>query len=466
MTAAQIQTAEDVSLHTLDGQGVFFTRSRQELYIFNTPATFIWLAVEDGLTAEAIVQEYAQAFGLAEADAVGQVQNMLVTWQRQGYLWTGAFPETEALDFNTALGRLLINPVLRSEFVRAPLRVAELMPISPEDRVSLLALNLEDLEAQAKNLSSKRLSRRHRAWSRFKASAQYADPGEHSGLGRADGPEYHCRLLDTHFSVRTAPSLPAGEIGRLLGHLNRDLDHQAKVVELEVLQANGQIVLLEEGLPPRQSSSLENTVPMIHAALRRTAVNRHDFMLQIHAGVVARHGVCTLLPAQAGSGKTTLTAALISNGYQYFSDEIALIEMPGFRVRPFPISLTVKPGSINALGRLYPELARLPSHVREDGITVRYLSPALESLPASLDEATAVRRIIFPRYDADAETTLRPLAKADALQRLLDECLVIPLLLEQAGISELVRLFEHVACYELVISNLETAVRAIDDLDS
>ena len=41
-----------------------------------------------------------------------------------------------------------------------------------------------------------------------------------------------------------------------------------------------------------------------------------------------------LLPAAAGSGKSSLTAALVHSGLGYYSDEVALIEPGTFLVCP------------------------------------------------------------------------------------------------------------------------------------
>ena len=47
--------------------------------------------------------------------------------------------------------------------------------------------------------------------------------------------------------------------------------------------------------------------------------------LVMHAAAVARSGRAMLLPGQTGTGKTTLTAWLLAQGFRYQSDELAFI---------------------------------------------------------------------------------------------------------------------------------------------
>jgi hypothetical protein len=66
----------------------------------------------------------------------------------------------------------------------------------------------------------------------------------------------------------------------------------------------------------------------------------------IHAGVVEHDGRALVLPGPSLAGKTTLVAALVSQGAGYLSDEYAVLDADGL-VHPYPkpLSLRVDPGS-------------------------------------------------------------------------------------------------------------------------
>src|SRR5215469_15121217 len=110
-----------------------------------------------------------------------------------------------------------------------------------------------------------------------------------------------------------------------------------------------------------------------------------------------------LLPAAAGSGKSSLTAALVHRGYRYLSDEVALIEPSTFRVPPVPLAVCVKSTGWDVMRRYFPDIEALMAHQRADGKRIRYIPPAR----ASVQTARAlVSHIVFPRYDANAVTEL------------------------------------------------------------
>ena len=166
------------------------------------------------------------------------------------------------------------------------------------------------------------------------------------------------------------------------------------------------------------------------------------------------------MPGASGSGKSTLTLGLVLAGFDYFSDEIALLDEATLDIRPFPLGLGIKPGAVPVLARLCPEVAGLDVHRREDGRQVRYLVPPAQRR-VSPDDARPARWLIFPRYEPDVRTELRPIAPSDALRRLLHECTSLPLLFDETRVERLIRWMRTMACFELPMSSLDEAVECV-----
>jgi hypothetical protein len=61
----------------------------------------------------------------------------------------------------------------------------------------------------------------------------------------------------------------------------------------------------------------------------------------IHAGVVAREGKALIISGPAGSGKTTLTAALMERGFHFLSDDFCPLHQETGLVHPFPRAMWV-----------------------------------------------------------------------------------------------------------------------------
>ena len=205
------------------------------------------------------------------------------------------------------------------------------------------------------------------------------------------------------------------------------------------------------------SVAIEELAPSVVALLARTAANRRPFLLGIHAGAVAHGEQALLLPAPAGSGKSTLTAALVQSGLTYLCDDLALLEDASLGVLPAPLPISLKQGAWAALRPMFPAIDTLALHHREDGMLIRYLPPPTGQLPAS-DAGLGVRSIVFPRYKADAPTVLTPLGRAETLRRLLGQCLAVKLPLTRARVAGLIGWLRGVRCHELSLSSLPSAV--------
>src|SRR5262245_21983757 len=98
-----------------------FSESRQELYIFNTTATYIWACLEEGLTIEEITNGYTEAFNVPTSETENVIRAVLGQWQGLGYIAGEGIPQGNEIDFTTAVARLLVNPILRKDFALAPI---------------------------------------------------------------------------------------------------------------------------------------------------------------------------------------------------------------------------------------------------------------------------------------------------------------------------------------------------------
>lgn len=203
--------------------------------------------------------------------------------------------------------------------------------------------------------------------------------------------------------------------------------------------------------------------PPLKFQLFDRAIGRQDFRVQIHAGAVECHACLVLLPGQAGNGKTMLTARLVAAGGTYFSDEVVLLERGHRAIRPLPTSLCVKSKGLALLEPYFPGLAGLPTHIREDGLEVRYLPPPPASLPPPGHSAEA-RLLVFRRYVAGAPQSLRKLSSAEAFGLLMQNCVAIPRPLELVDAMALVGFIGRLDCYELTGSDLDQDAGAVLDL--
>jgi len=271
--------------------------------------------------------------------------------------------------------------------------------------------------------------------------------------------ERRYRLLATGIRVQYQSTAEEAWVHPVLAHLEVPAADCATTVA--VTTEGEQHGVYVDGRPYGKCSGLHRLTPYVKAALWQSAISNHRYFLHMHAGVVSDGESLILLPAQSGRGKSTLTAGLIHAGYQYFSDEAALLEEESFSTIPVPVSLCVKSAAWTLLSPLYPELTSLAAHERPDRKVVRYMPPPPHALPKDRGKSLPVRRVIFPSYEPNSTTALKTLSKAEALARLLSQCLAVPLDLNHERVAGLVRWISGIETHELSMSSLDEAIELI-----
>lgn len=274
--------------------------------------------------------------------------------------------------------------------------------------------------------------------------------------------ERRYRLLDTCALVRFGSRTQVRMVNSVLGHLavaddsahDVIVDLAATTLEDRNLRSDVYRDTMPMGFAPR----LSFLAPLLKSVLWESAVNRHDFLFDIHAGVVGNGTSCVLFPAAPGSGKSSLVTALTHRGFQYFSDEVALIEPDTFLVPALPLAMCIKEPGWSVISRYYPQIADLPTHRRADGKVVRYIAPPKE---ATTQAPLPVSHIIFPNHEENAPTELRPVTRSEALTRLMAECLALRQRLDRRNVAALLRWIEGIEAYALTFSSLEAAAELV-----
>lgn len=269
------------------------------------------------------------------------------------------------------------------------------------------------------------------------------------------------KLLSQVIELRFENTETAALMHQVIVHLLTDGSAQPTIV-IDVFQSDGRFYLYVDQEPGLECEALDQLAPIVKAAVWSMSVGKEDFFLDIHAGVAANEKACVILPGKAGSGKSSLTTALVHSGLTYFSDEIALID-EDFRVMPAPLAFCIKSTGWDLMKPYLPHLEEQPVHRRADNKVVRYVPPLQDSMP-NPGARLPIHAIIFPTYSPDAQTQLQPLTKTATLHRLLEECQAVPAQLTNARMHALIGWISSVAGFELPMSDLKTAVEQVNHI--
>jgi HprK-related kinase A len=169
-----------------------------------------------------------------------------------------------------------------------------------------------------------------------------------------------------------------------------------------------------------------------------------------------------LLPAPPGSGKSTLCAALVTRGWRLLSDEMTLVRLDDGAVLPLPRPVSLKNESIGVIRAYAPDAVLSTPVANTNKGTIAHLKAPGASIARAGDPARPAF-IVFPRYEAQAPTSLVPLPKARAFMGVAENAFNYQVL-GQRGFTALGALIDATTAFEFRYSRLDDAVQLFERL--
>jgi hypothetical protein len=270
------------------------------------------------------------------------------------------------------------------------------------------------------------------------------------------------RVLGQTFALRYGSASVEERVHPLLAHLEiDDGSGNARILDIQPDRDGFRLVL--DSRPVATCSSLEELGPLTSYTVFTESFAKDRHFLAVHAAAVARAGRCLLMPGTGGVGKTSLTAALLREGFQYLSDDVTLLDAKPLGARGLPYSLCIKESGLESLSPYYERLSNIPVHQRADGKRVRYLTPPRGAYKPNQTKGIPVHWIVFPHYEPSAQTALGPLNRPEALRRLMAHA-ARPRHLGRAAIFDLVQWIRSVDCFDLSMASLPEPVELLQAL--
>ena len=136
---------------------------------------------------------------------------------------------------------------------------------------------------------------------------------------------YTYTLLSTNIKVNYSSEEQFKWVHPVIGHL--EISNAEKVdTRLDIIVLENTIHIYRDKEWIASVADASSLAPQIKALILQAAINKQRYFIYVHGAVIRKDNYCILLPGTSGSGKSTLAAALIKSGFQYMSDEIALLE--------------------------------------------------------------------------------------------------------------------------------------------
>jgi hypothetical protein len=190
------------------------------------------------------------------------------------------------------------------------------------------------------------------------------------------------------------------------------------------------------------------------------AQHAHHYLM-LHAAVVEKGGRAIIMPGQPGSGKSTVCAALLGEGWRLLSDEFALLSPENGLLTPLPRPVSIKNAAIDLIRRRMPDAIIGPIATDTAKGTVAHLKAPLDSVRRS-DERATPAWLVFPEYDSAAsETVLKPLSKGRSLMAAAESSFNYDVL-GVTGFETVADLVDRCDCYTLTYHDLDEALARIE----
>ncbi|MGB0750010.1 MAG: HprK-related kinase A [Magnetospiraceae bacterium] len=206
----------------------------------------------------------------------------------------------------------------------------------------------------------------------------------------------------------------------------------------------------------------DQAMPMLEWGLNWCISSHAHHFLVIHAAALERNDRVLLMPADSGHGKSTLTAALVHSGWRLLSDELALIDPNTGLVHPLARPINLKNQSIDVIRTTFSSAVLTDPVADTHKGTVALMRPPTDSVQRA-DTPAAPRWIVVPLYDSAASLDFSPRARSETFMSLAKGGFNYSLL-GALGFETLVNAVDRSACYSLVYSDLDAALRLFEDL--
>lgn len=185
-----------------------------------------------------------------------------------------------------------------------------------------------------------------------------------------------------------------------------------------------------------------------------------DWIATFHASTVCNDKEAIMLIGDSGNGKSTLSAILMAHGFDVLADDFTPLSAQNKMLYRFPSGISVKPGAFNMLRPSFADFDKFPVFKSTSkNVNVKYIPPikSMGDGPSHLP----CKKIVFVKYDAQANSQLNEIGIDGILQTLIPESWISPL----ASNSKLfLEWLKDLECYELIYAENDYAISSIKKL--
>ena len=271
-------------------------------------------------------------------------------------------------------------------------------------------------------------------------------------------PRVYYRVDNTVFAVHYPSEMFYKRFHPVFKHLHIEQPENERMVSVDFTNNGGSWEIRWNDIVVDMLVPEGQLATFLQEKMMTASYQAQNYLISLHAASVEKNGSVVIFPATAGSGKTTLTAALIQNGFRLFSDENTSLNFDG-SVHPLPFCMNIKEGSWDVLSAIYPKLKERDVHYRFDGQKIRFLPP--ENMHEGRKKAT---HLVFSKYTPGAKTSVIPLNANASLSKIREASYQVQENMDADKFERILKNLVALPKYALEYSDLGEAIETINAL--
>lgn len=219
---------------------------------------------------------------------------------------------------------------------------------------------------------------------------------------------------------------------------------------------------LIDRVQPFEAFAASHALPHYEWGVNWSFGQRFNQYVLLHAGVLAHADRALLLPATPGSGKSTLTAAMMLAGFRLLSDEFGVLRPQTGDLLPMLKPVALKNASIGVIRNFSAQAELGPTFTATRKGDVAHLAPDAASV-AFVHRPARPALIVFPAWRPGVPLQLEQQAPEQAFTRLAFNSFNYGVL-GRISFEAVADLAAACPAYQLVYSRLDEAVACLRQL--
>lgn len=208
---------------------------------------------------------------------------------------------------------------------------------------------------------------------------------------------------------------------------------------------------------------IKSAVTVVYWAISKAISSHQQWFAVLHGAALRFENRLVLMPGQGFQGKTTFCAAMLSQGAQYFSDDLVPISDDadnGLVVHPLALPLSIRKGSWDVLRTLGVDIDSATRFFR-NGHKIRFMPLAKESVASAMSAEDA--SFVVPVYSPDVDLEITELSPERTFQYMIGTGSSLGTSIDRERMQRLIEWISRRPAIELRYSDTRRALDAARD---